>query len=505
LLKTIILILSLVYLNSGYSQSLFFENDENSKIINDIVAIVGDSKITVEEFIYSYEYGPAFAKRTENSKMTHLKYMINEKLLAIDGFQTGIIDSVRADEVYGDIESDLAAEEMFKKEIADKIEIKEDEVEKVIKKKLLEYHLRWLYVSDENKLNDYIRTVKEVNTFDSLFSEQLNDSVDINDRQLKSSLFSIYMKNPLFARIIDTLKTGIVSDPIHTDDGWYIVRIDNILENLITSETEYTKLRSESVNAITKSKMDQLSDQYVRQLFSEEDPVIKRSGFNVLRSYLGKFILTKEKYSEWDLDNKLTTALNNLGLKKEDKYAGLTLVECKNLHIPIEDFLVWYKNREQYLKTDKNDLTAYSKSLEEMVWLMVRDKLLADRAYRKGYNKADWVIKQAGWWKDKITYSLYRNALENSVTLDVKEQHLKTDDDKSKSEIMDEELTKKLLRKVLQLKQKHKISINEDILKKVQVSSENDKRAIEMFIVKRGNLIPRPAYPTIDNDWAGWE
>jgi len=54
-------------------------------------------------------------------------------------------------------------------------------------------------------------------------------------------------------------------------------------------------------------------------------------------------------------------------------------------------------------------------------------------------------------------------------------------------------------------KKKYKISINKDVLNKIKVSSENDKNAIDMYIVKRGNLIPRLAYPSIDNDWASWE
>jgi len=76
---------------------------------------------------------------------------------------------------------------------------------------------------------------------------------------------------------------------------------------------------------------------------------------------------------------------------------------------------------------------------------------------------------------------------------------------KSQSEIMSEELSKKILHKVLELKRKHKVVINEKLLKNLKVSSENDRKAIDMYIAKRGNLIPRPAFPSIDNDWSNWE
>jgi len=57
------------YLSTGYSQDLFFEEYQNSKNKNEVVA----------------EVGPIFPKRKDNSRQAYLNYMINEKLLALDG------------------------------------------------------------------------------------------------------------------------------------------------------------------------------------------------------------------------------------------------------------------------------------------------------------------------------------------------------------------------------------------------------------------------------------
>lgn len=62
----------------GFSQEMFLQDS--------IVAKVGNIEITVDEFVSCYEYGPAFYKRVKNSKNTFLNYLINEKLLALDGY-----------------------------------------------------------------------------------------------------------------------------------------------------------------------------------------------------------------------------------------------------------------------------------------------------------------------------------------------------------------------------------------------------------------------------------
>lgn len=504
-MKTFVLLLLIINLSDSYSQDLFTETNQNNINKEDIVARVDTIKITAEEFYYSYEFGPAFPKRESNSKETHLNYIINEKLLALDGYKENILEQDYAKGIFSDIQSDLAAEELFREEILPKVEISEIEIDKVIEKKLIKYEIRWLYSENQQSIENYFIQLRNTASFDSLFYSQLNDSVFADDRQMKSSLYNIYIKNPVFAQILDTLKAGNISTPIRADDGWYIIKIDNVWKNLIMNETEQNKLRSESIEALNTSKMAVLSDQYVKSLFEDEKPIIKREAFNILRSYLGKFVLTPEKYSDWGLDMKLDSALANLGLNRGDKYPGIFLVVGTNHNYSLDEFIIWYRNRELYVKFLKNDLTEFSKSLENLIWIMIRDNLLTEIASQKGYNKVPWVKKQSDWWRDKIVYSVYRNELAKSITLNSNEINLVKDKKESQSEIMSEKLSEKILHKILELKKKYKISINNDVLNKIKVSSENDKKAIDMYIVKRGNLIPRLAYPSIDNDWASWE
>lgn len=504
-MNKLVFILVLIFNSLIFSQKLFFDNETNFKLKDEIVAEVGNIKISAEEFIYSYEFGPAFPKKHPDSKLKHLNYMINEKLLAIEGFEKNIIGKELPSNIYNDIRNDLSTEEMFVEEILPEVRINNDEIEKVINKKQSEYQLRWLYTNSSNVLENYVKSLNNGITFDSLFYAQLNDSVFIDDRQLISTLFNIYKKNPVLAQIVDTLEPGKTSNPIHTDDGWYIIFTDNIFKNVITNETDYNKLKTESVNAIKKSKMDILSDQFVKKLFEESNPIIKRDAFNILRSFLGKYIIDSEKYSSWDLDNKVDIALNNIGLKKGDKFSGLALVENSVSLITIDEFVKWYRLREQYVKFNKADLISLSKSLEDLVWQMVRDKLLTYRAKQSGYDKSEWVTKQSDWWMEKISYSSYKNELATSITLNSDEIKFVDENGKSQTEFLNEKFNQKLLSKILGLKKKNKITINKNILDELIVSSENDASAIDMYIVKRGNLIPRPAYPTIDNEWASWE
>lgn len=503
-MKTFISLLFLSF-SFSYSQDLFTQANPNNINKDDIVASVDSINITAEEFFYNYEFGPAFTKREKDSKEEYLKYIINEKLLALEGYKEGLPEHDYEKGMLNDFQSDIASEELFKDEILPKVNIKEDEINKIIDKKLIEYEIRWLYAPDKPSVENYLSQLSKGVSFDTLFNSQMNDSVFRNDRQMKTSLYDIYMKNPLFAEILDTLKTGTISSPIHTDDGWYIIKIDNIWKSLITTESEHNKYISESIEALKQSKMESLSDEYVKNLFDQENPVIKRDAFNILRSFLGKFVLSDSIYTNWGMDAKLDSALSHLGLKRGDKYPGITLVDGALHNYFLDNFIVWFRNREEYIKFSKKDLTDFSRSIENLIWTMVRDKMLGGIAAEKGYDNSPWVKKQMEWWKDKVAYSAYKDELAKSIQLSSDEIKLVKTKKESETDILGKKLSAKILHKVLELKSKYKISINKNVLEKLKVSSENDKKAIDIYFVKRGNLIPRLLFPSIDYEWISWE
>lgn len=501
----LLLIIIQSIIGSVKGQTLF--NELNKNIINnyEIVATIDTINITAEEFFYNYEFGPSFTKLQKDSKEVHLNFMINEKLLALEGLKNGLLKKQEIKNIYNYITADLATEELFKDEILSKVKISDDEINKIVNQKKTDFEIKWIFSTDKNVINNIAELLINEILFDSLFYNQINDSILIDQRSMKISEFNLNKKNPILANIIDTMKVGEVTKPINIEDGWYIIKYENKIIDLLTPKSEIDKLKKEANEALTKFKMDSLSNTYVNEILFKSKPTIKRNGFNILRSYLAKYILSKEIYDEWQLDEKLETALNNLGLSKDDKYPGIVLIVSADKNIDLDDFIYWYKNRELYIKFDKHSLQDFSLSLENLVWQMLRDDLLTEIAKDKKYFEKDWVKQQSQWWKEKIAYSSLRNDYANSIMLEHSEIAQQKNKVNTDAEKMILELSKKLLHKILQLKKEIKVNINKEVLSKINVSSEEDRKAIDFYSIKKGGLIPRPAYPSIDNEWAKWQ
>jgi hypothetical protein len=137
---------------------------------------------------------------------------------------------------------------------------------------------------------------------------------------------------------------------------------------------------------------------------------------------------------------------------------------------------------------------------------MIRDRLLSERANNRGLDKTESVIKQTEWWKDKIVSAVVKNEIASSIDVENNEMKTgRTPENETASGKASDDYTAKLLRKILLLKQEYSVVINEDNLDKIPVSIENNPRAVEFYTVKKGGLIPRTPYPTIDFDWVSWE
>ena len=479
------------------TSAIDFEKAFTSDVGDSVLAVVGNKKITIREFLAGYEFGPAFVKRKEDSKSRYLKYMIDEKLLALDGYKRGFADSSRVKELLAAIRGDLATTELFKAEIFNKIKISQSEINKALAEKQFTYQVKWLYFPQEQAIEYYSTQLRKGVVFDSLFQMQLKDSVYADQRSMKINKFKLRMQNQAMYNIIDTMKAGEISNPVKGPDGWYIVKLIDIWKNMIETQTEIAKEKDDAVDAIKLNKSDKISDTYVRQMMLANNPVIQARAFDILRSYLGKSVLKDEKYKSWKLDDRMQKELDHFNTLDPKLFSNMSLVQLSNGTVSLDDFLNWYRLRDGFLKFEETDFNSFSASLEKLIWQMVRDHLLVQHAYAQGFQNKEIVKQQSKWWEDKIIYAVVRDELANAVGLNVEDPAFL----KSKYDNQKQKLVERTFRKIQQLKKVYKVWINEKTLKEIKVNDSDNPRTIDTYFVKKGGTFPHPAFPSIDYSW----
>ena len=488
-----------------------------------IVASVEDIEISAKEFMMNYNFGPAFLKRQKDSKKRYLNLMINEKLLALEGYNENLHETDHVKNILSQIKADLMTEELFKEDVMGKVSVTDKEIEQAVQQDLKYVQIKWLFRKSFKKIKSDFNFLVAGFLFDSLFNNQFTDSILIDDRSMETSLFELSKKNPVLLSIIDTLKVGSFTQPIKIQDGYYIVKIDRGWSNVLLTETEWNEHNKKMKGALFKQKMDSLSDQYVNNLLHENNPQIKRPIFNLLRAWLAKTVLSKQLFKSWNFfENSDLKNGNDLDKIIHTRTVS-ELVDLNRGSVSLGDFISWYNPRKTYIKLSQISEEAFSTSVQNVIWRMLREKLLTERAISRGFQHHKNVVQQIRWWEDKTVYAKYKLELANSIEVtaeEVLEYYNKNKNvyrsksgvyqplNKVKTEIKNilhsEMYSTKLIHNVLAAKQKYNIMINDTILNEISVDTENDPRAIEVYTVKKGGLFPRQPYPTIDSEWKYW-
>ena len=488
-----------------------------------VVATVGDIAITAQEFLLSYEFGPAFTKRRNDSRSRYLDFMIDEKLLALDAKSRGLGNAARVTRSLQELEGDMATEELFKDDVLSRVKLGKSEIERGMKEAQIHYRIQWLFAPDALQAESLRSELGRGIPFDTLLARQITGDVKRDDRSMESTLFRLRRANPALAAVAETLRAGKNSGTVKGPDGCYIIRIADGWRDVTLSATESEKLETDARRALTQEKSDSLSDLYVRQMMLGHNPVIMRGTFDRLEAWLGGIWVKPDRFAAWDIAMRFVHGGDSSRAPWIDRFGRDTLVSLRGGGLLLKDFLDWYRARDTYFRLTTTSEQSFFLSVEDLVWRMVRDRLLVERAIRRNLQERDPVKKQLRWWEEKILYGEEKSYLARSIVLsdsacrafyDANLREFRTESggvkpyelvrDQVRNEYYAYELKKKMLHTIIALKRKYRVQVKHDVLMSLPVDVENNPRAIDVYTAKKGGTFPHPAFPAIDYEWQTW-
>lgn len=497
----------------------------DTAVANTVVARVGPTSITAREFFFNYLLGPSFVKKRPDSRRRHLDFMLHEKLLALGEEAKGKIQDPRVEESLQAVEGDVATEELYRDDVLSRVRVTEPEIDSAVHRQNVEVSMRWLYARDEEDARAWSQALRNGASFDSLFLMQFSDStLQRDDRMMRTTQFGLMQRNSAMSRIAEGLSVGMPSGPVRGADGWYIVQVDSLWTNVIMTGSADAEMRLSALRAVTQMKADSISDAYIRQMMLDADPVIQRRTLDILRAHLGERVLAPETFTAWNLAGRFRAEQPPVDYVHMEQHEGDVLVTLRGETITLGQFLRWYRMRETTLKLRLTSPQAFFLSLEDLVWRMVRDELLVERARNRRLHERPEVSTQVRWWKFKLLYQVAKDSLRRAISwTDSTLQayyaaHPRSFRDSSgnvlpfgfvRDDVLREwyalTLSERIVHRLAELRRQFPVTVDEDALKRIPVDAENNPRAIDIVVAKKGGTFPRPAFPTIDPFWQTWQ
>ncbi|MGE5805966.1 MAG: hypothetical protein ACM34M_09265 [Ignavibacteria bacterium] len=480
-----------------------------------VIASIGNCEITAKEFRESYEFGPSFVKKFKDPKMAHLQYMINEKLIALEGYTNGIDNTNSVKRILKEIEDDIIVTEWYRQKIVPVISVDSSLIKRGIDQSSVGLTFRYIFTDNEFDIKDIKILLDNGHSFDSLYS-LLNQDFKFYLDEVPTNFFTLFEDNPKVADELAHLKPGAYSDIINTKDGFYLVQLDQAKKDFIITPAEYLTMWRKVEKYYSKKMLDSITTSYIKEVMEECPPTISGEALKKIFE-----LLSKVNYTHFtDTKEEIEKVHFNPELNLDESFDSEILVNSKCDKFTIKDFVEWYSYRD--FKIDFSNPTASTlKFVKDVLFKMVRDKRLIGIARSQGYADDPDVQIEVQEWRDKLAYWKQKSiAIKHPAFTDYDVQRFYTENkikyevnlkdtpityeiikDKVKNDLMQYEYNKQLHNYLNSLEEKYPIKINEKLLNSIQLSDENLSKKADLFILKKGGTLPRQAFPTIDNEW----
>jgi len=433
-----------------------------------ILATIGEDNITVDQFINSYSFGSSALKPNPDPKLFFLNAMINEIVLARELSENKQYKIENDDSRIELLKQELVVENIFKIEVENTIKITKEEVLESILNSRKKIKITYLYSSSFDRIvqcRDSLLNGYELHQL--LKIKTINDDIIIKE--------TTYMEesqiNEPFKNVIFKLSPKIFSKIIRTDLGYYIIRIDDVINNSL-SEMEIKKLNSTHKKIIWNKKGEQLAKDFVDSYMSPKNITVKSKSFNDMSVNIYNIY---KKFGTIPLDNTSYAEPNQY-----KDWLNDTLIVHKDGIIKTKQILDYIKIRP--IQYDSRNIEYFSNDLEKKLAVIIRDYfLISENTDSYDFGHKD-IISQINQWKRKLIVDDYLERLQTSFISDKIEKN--------------NQLYELLNKKLDSLRSTHNISINLELLSDIDVIDDVKGHIPELQLFKLGLPYLRKAYPT---------
>ncbi len=385
-----------------------------------IVAAVGPVKIYESEFRDRFDFSahPNLLRKSDQlaAKQEFLHQLIAEKLLSLDAREKGYDTTDSFRKIMTPLTNIFLRDALYTKEIKNKTfyspaEIKEgeDRIKKVLT-------VRFIFSDNSDEIGYIYRKLEEGAPFDSLLrgrKEQTDNPKKISfgdmEKPIEDSLYSLTL--------------GQFTAPIHSGDGYYILK-------LLGTDNNTEMKTQESVRDEVKKIVQTRSEYknylgYYRSFLSRFRVTADKEIFEkLIKIFVPAFY---EKYGRQNNGQRDAADDKNIKyyLKGDEVYSSLSKIDTKlrdKTFINIKDdpvkpdFFLYKLSQDGFAVRDISEIDIRS-SLSSYIRKFIEDQLFAREGYNEGLENNPAVKKDLGMWEDSYLSQMLKMNMFDSINV----------------------------------------------------------------------------------------
>lgn len=387
-----------------------------------IIAEIGSIKITVGEFKLRYEMTPHIGKqykgREERLKAETLYSIIAEKLWALKADELGFDSTDIMQLTFKNVEDMTLRDALYNKKITSKIVIN---LQTIAEAKRRAYHYlntRLIYSTDENEIKVLYQKIKDGESFDSLLAQR--DEYQIQ----KEKFYQVHFGDMAEAaeNVLYNLKTNEISNPIKSENGFYIFKLYSIKNEIVKDEKTATK-KGQDVRRITEARANENAYQkYYKSFFPGRKVTTNGELFWSLANKVIRIIEDKREIKTTKRRESIRLTSRDFAKIKKDfgkDSLAIPFINFADYSRPLKKFISSFEFEGFYTNEVNSD--QIRAQLNSRVKHFIELEFLAQESKREGLKELPEVKHDIQMWRDNYLATLYKKTLLDSSNVTDKE------------------------------------------------------------------------------------
>ncbi|MEZ4699438.1 MAG: peptidylprolyl isomerase [Rhodothermales bacterium] len=374
-----------------------------------VLARVGDTVITAEEFRLNYEFGYGHLRRGDDPRRAYLDYMLLETAMARKARALQLDTLPAIQHAMRTLREELLVEEVFNARVLDAIEVTEDEIREEINKAAVRFQFRFIPAAGEQDARDLYAAV-QARGFDAALAERRAElpELDAFADRLTSPLMDAESTDPELLALIQQLPLNTPSEPLQYQGNWYVMEVINVTRTRL-SDVDYAQKSPSYRKIIYNRKAMQQGSAFVAETMEPLGVTTKRAGFEILNEALLAWYqaATPERNLLYYLDEE---GLDTPYAQQLRAHFDEPLVTYRDAAWTIRDFLAHFTPGRYIIRPD--DPRQFKARLADIVALVVRDEVLLGIARDERLDRSPAFQRAMQRWKEKWLFQEYARLLE---------------------------------------------------------------------------------------------
>lgn len=378
---------------------------------NKTVAIVGNTKITKNEFLSKYELMPHLTEnigQADSIKNEFLYSLIAEKLWALEAENLGYDKLEIIDHLLEPIERLYVKDALFNEVIGKKITITNSDIIKGIARKGIKLEAKIISSTDSAAIYKLSKLIKKGITFDSMLIYQPTPDVSLQPIEIKFGS----MADENIEDLLYNLKPGMTSHPVKTKEGWFLFYLVNKI-----SEPGYDKSKqtSEVKRIIKERRVKIVGENFLNAFLSNVKATINETLFKKLL-ISSKEILSKKNQAAdtakrflYLTENDITNLIRNYG----DSTLNSNFIDFGKNSTTLSQFLNYLMF--EGFKVPNAEEPIISGKLKQIIYKYIQQELLYVEGIKKGYKESSSIKEELKTWKESYAAQILRNKFIDSA------------------------------------------------------------------------------------------